>query len=235
MKHQLIVLLFIVFCQIPHHVRAESNEMMNYEIISKYCNVKKSEYLYFDNKNNVVCIAGPIEYQLANKFSGFEINDRTWIIINSGGGEMEAALKIGFRILDKNASVIVKNVCMSACANYIFLAGKNKVVLKDSIVAWHAIPYHSFSLDMDSKTIEYRKKMGRIHDLFISKIGINPDLVSFPPYGPGGKFDRTKEWWTVDATVLEKVYNVKGILWMSEIGGDNEIIGQVPVWHFEIP
>ena len=59
------------------------------------------------------------------------------IRINSGGGLTDEAMKIGLWIFDHELDVIVDEICFSSCANYIFTAGKNKIIEKDAIVGWH--------------------------------------------------------------------------------------------------
>ncbi len=59
------------------------------------------------------------------------------IRINSGGGITDEAMKIGLWIFDHELDVIVDELCFSSCANYIFTAGKNKIIEKDAIVGWH--------------------------------------------------------------------------------------------------
>ena len=46
-------------------------------------------------------------------------------------------MKIGLWIFDHELDVIVDELCFSSCANYIFTAGKNKIIEKDAIVGWH--------------------------------------------------------------------------------------------------
>ena len=44
---------------------------------------------------------------------------------------------IGEWVFDHQLDVIVDELCFSSCANYIFTAGKNKIIGKDAIVGWH--------------------------------------------------------------------------------------------------
>ncbi len=37
---------------------------------------------------------------------------------------------------EKNATVVIRDYCLSACANYVFVATDRTYVLKNSIVAW---------------------------------------------------------------------------------------------------
>ena len=61
----------------------------------------------------------------------------TAIRINSPGGITDQGIQIGEWISEHGIDVIVEELCFSSCANYIFTAGKNKVIEKDAIVGWH--------------------------------------------------------------------------------------------------
>ena len=64
-------------------------------------------------------------------------NQITAIRINSAGGITDHGIMIGEWIFDHELDVIVDEMCFSSCANYIFTAGKNKIIEKDAIVGWH--------------------------------------------------------------------------------------------------
>jgi len=72
--------------------------------------------------------------QLLNRVKGKNL---TTLVINSGGGEINAGMKIGSWVFDNQIDVIVDGVCMSSCANYVFPAGRFKTITDGSIVAWH--------------------------------------------------------------------------------------------------
>ena len=57
--------------------------------------------------------------------------------IRSYGGVADISLKMGEWIYSKGLDVVVDDYCFSACANYIFTAGRNKVIRDDSVVGWH--------------------------------------------------------------------------------------------------
>ena len=44
---------------------------------------------------------------------------------------------MGEWIYARGLDAVVEDYCFSACANYIFTAGRNKVIQDDSIVGWH--------------------------------------------------------------------------------------------------
>ncbi len=60
-----------------------------------------------------------------------------WIEITSAGGDAPAGFAMGHLIHDRGLSVRVKGYCVSACAQYVFLAGKFKSVEPKSLVLFH--------------------------------------------------------------------------------------------------
>jgi hypothetical protein len=64
--------------------------------------------------------------------------NRTTLIIDSPGGYDEAAIDLGRFLLDRRMRVVVRNRCVSACANFVFLPAFEKVVEPSSTVAFHS-------------------------------------------------------------------------------------------------
>lgn len=57
--------------------------------------------------------------------------------ITSRGGDVEAGIELGDWVYDRNVDVHVSRLCASSCANYVFTAGRGKVLEKTALVAWH--------------------------------------------------------------------------------------------------
>ena len=79
---------------------------------------------------------GSIESSELDKFSQVFNSDVTKIIVDSGGGDAEMGLAIGEIIAKANVDIEVQGICVSSCANYIFTAGRHKV-LNRGIVGYH--------------------------------------------------------------------------------------------------
>jgi len=58
------------------------------------------------------------------------------IIVNSGGGAVDDASKIGLLIHKKKLSVIVDGYCISSCANY-FVTAASSVYLLNGLIGYH--------------------------------------------------------------------------------------------------
>lgn len=61
----------------------------------------------------------------------------TRLVISSVGGETRNGRKIGQWVHDMGLIVEVDRVCFSSCANYIFPAGRVRVIRANAFVGWH--------------------------------------------------------------------------------------------------
>jgi hypothetical protein len=89
--------------------------------------------------NGVIQYFGPIDMQRVEKFKQlYRPGDR--LLVNSNGGSLYAGIDMGNFIHQNRMTVEVANLCISSCANYIFLAGETKVLNKNSLVVFHGGP-----------------------------------------------------------------------------------------------
>jgi hypothetical protein len=61
----------------------------------------------------------------------------TTIVIESHGGGAAAAMRLGMWMLDHELDVRVNTHCYSSCANYVFLAGRDKLLAPHASLMWH--------------------------------------------------------------------------------------------------
>lgn len=61
----------------------------------------------------------------------------TALLIESYGGGAAAAMRLGMWMLDNELDVKVDRYCYSSCANYVFLAGRNKYLSPHASLMWH--------------------------------------------------------------------------------------------------
>lgn len=59
------------------------------------------------------------------------------VSLNSGGGLPLVALSIAEDLVHRQIEIVVDGVCMSACANYLAVSGRELAVRCDSVLAWH--------------------------------------------------------------------------------------------------
>lgn len=135
---------------------------------------------------------GPISRASGERFREFA-TDRTLsgLSINSGGGDVEAALEIGQLVRDRNLEVRVRTWCMSSCANYIFTSGTRKTIEPGAVVGWHGSPSHLYYLDRvgsgskDPVIRQFNEALARREAAFLRAMGVDPFVSWFgklPPY-----------------------------------------------------
>lgn len=73
------------------------------------------------------------EFQKFSEVFDYSVKE---IIVNSGGGNTADGIKIGLRMAERPIKVTVIGKCLSSCANYIFVAGRERE-LREGIVGFH--------------------------------------------------------------------------------------------------
>jgi len=73
----------------------------------------------------------------------FKAAKKTFVVKESEGGDGFAALAIGIILHRHNWDVEIVGVCPSACANWIFPAGKTKYLDRQSLLLFHGGPHQA--------------------------------------------------------------------------------------------
>jgi hypothetical protein len=92
----------------------------------------------------ILCVKGQFYYDSAKKIRA--IPDPAAIkvmVIESGGGIVLPAIQLAELAERYRWLIVVSNLCSSSCANYVFLANTEKIVLPNSFVSWHGLPVSS--------------------------------------------------------------------------------------------
>jgi len=61
----------------------------------------------------------------------------TTLRIRSTGGDVDVGMDLAEWVLDHRLDVVVNDYCLSSCANYVFPAGRRKIIAPGGVVAWH--------------------------------------------------------------------------------------------------
>lgn len=80
--------------------------------------------------------------------------DSRKIVVESEGGHALPAIAIGMYVREKGLDIEVEGYCLSACANYIFTAGKTKYVKKYSQIIYHG---GALQEDLEDQVINIEK------------------------------------------------------------------------------
>ena len=140
------------------------------------------------------------------------------ISINSIGGDARNAMEIGDYIYKNGLSVDVRSVCASACANYIFPAGKNKYLGNNSYLLWHGgvngperevTVSGNISKD-DFFMLQEFKKLKNDDIAFYRRIGVNIRVSFCPQLKDDYKERFPEKWFSYPPEDLEK-FGIKNI------------------------
>jgi len=72
------------------------------------------------------------------------------LVITSKGGDVAAGLELGRWVFDSGLDVSIPEYCMSSCANYVFVAGAQKILASQASLMWHGGATQRFDVDCDS-------------------------------------------------------------------------------------
>ena len=59
------------------------------------------------------------------------------VFVSSGGGDVRAAIEIGLLLRDLGAHLVVRDLCLSSCANYLFSLAASKAVEPGALLGFH--------------------------------------------------------------------------------------------------
>lgn len=137
------------------------------------------------------------------------------IVLNSLGGEINLGMDLGEWIYDHELDVVVKYAAFSSAANYVFPAGRNKFLYKDSFIGWHGgatqKPTSFFEkIFMYFILRNYMDKAREREDKFFEKIGVDQKITTFGQEGPYEYYGDSYKGWTYSLDMLKKlgVHNI---------------------------
>lgn|GEM_PF-6046093 len=90
---------------------------------------------------SILTLKGELNKNLYNYYQSKISKNTKKVVVTSLGGDVKYGIYIGKDIFDRKLDVIVRDYCLSSCANYIFLAGKNKIIENNSIIGFHGTSF----------------------------------------------------------------------------------------------
>ena len=86
-----------------------------------------------------VCFSGEIDDAAAQQFGAAlaRLGGSPIIVVDTGGGEVDAGLDMADAIAARQATVIVDGICASSCANYLLPASSRRVISTNGVLAFH--------------------------------------------------------------------------------------------------
>jgi hypothetical protein len=113
------------------------------------------------------------------------------LVITSPGGLVIPALDMAEALAARGLDVEVPEACFSSCANYVFLAGRHKLLGGPAAVGWHGNMTHVLHLQQIGEGRWTRPEIAAAHVLaqretaFFRRIGVDGFVCWFaklPPY-----------------------------------------------------
>lgn len=86
--------------------------------------------------------------------------DTRTLLLNSAGGEVEAALEMAEIIAAARLRIVVDGACISSCANYLFAAADQQLILRGGVVLWHGAPARDSGSQVEAALRQALEKSG---------------------------------------------------------------------------
>lgn len=154
--------------------------------------------------------------------------------VNSMGGDVDSAIDIAEIIHERKINIIVRTVCASACANYIFPAGHKKLLGENSYLLWHGSansPAGQLQITSDDKKMSRNDfirfpafiRIKRREKDFYQKLNINPRLPFCPQLQDDYLINFPEKWFSYTPEDLEKFgienifYSISASHWVSSM------------------
>lgn len=158
--------------------------------------------------------------------------DVSRISVNSMGGDTASALTIGALLQRKKLDLVVRTVCASACANYLFPAAYRKYIGPESYLLWHGginSPPSQFALDLHGASLTREaffqlpdvKALQRRERRFYQRIGVNEKMPFCPQLEKNYQHQFPEKWFSYTPAALEQlgvrrvVYQQAPVQWVS--------------------
>lgn len=102
------------------------------------------------------------------------------VILDSSGGAFFPAMAIGQLIHEHGLDVEVRKLCASACANYLFLAGKTKYLNRRSLLIYHGGMQQDNLFQQLDRMVRYsRNEVGKKDfEGFVVRKAIHPEIAN---------------------------------------------------------
>jgi hypothetical protein len=142
--------------------------------------------------NDAVVFNGQINPRSAAEFLRLLRDDPTItrLVIGSRGGNVTAALDMALAVHERRMDVEVPRACLSSCANYVFPAGRRKILGWPGAVAWHGNMTHVLYLQQTGQAswsdqqIAGARQLARREADFFRRIGVDGFVCWFGKIAP---------------------------------------------------
>jgi hypothetical protein len=110
-------------------------ELADFSTAVKFCSNHKTS-IKLNEDRTILCFDGPITAD-PDPSVFYQLKQNGLFVVRSPGGIEPVAVILSNILLEKNATVVVYDYCLSACANVFLIATSRTYVRRNTIVAWH--------------------------------------------------------------------------------------------------
>ncbi len=142
-------------------------------------------------EKNVIVYDGPMEKEAIAWVKELYDSSVTRLAINSSGGEINLGMELGEWVFDRGLDVEVRGKAFSSAANYVFTAGKNKYLHRDSMLGWHGGAAQKTDFITKILMFKYISNAQKREKAFFKKIASDPRLAT---YGQRAEFDKYRDY-----------------------------------------
>lgn len=216
----IFLLITIYLLLFPQKVLCEHTNV--YEMMINECNTRINKTITITSiyvGDNYVCFNGNIETGMKNISDTF--SGKKYVIMRSGGGDVDVAIDIAEHLLSNNSDFVVWDYCLSSCANYIFMAGEKKYIPEGSFVGWHGGPIGRDAARNKNEPEEVLRALDRTKersDDFMKTINIDKSIFSESPPGFVNQNEKNKiKLWTYDDKTMKEKFKIDGIIRKADL------------------
>jgi hypothetical protein len=106
-----------------------------YARAADYCRGDVARPIALSLDKRVLCLDGVIKSDL-NVAVAIDLANRGIAVVRSSGGDRARAIELANVLRDRDAVVVIQDVCLYACASFLVLASSETRVLRGALVAW---------------------------------------------------------------------------------------------------
>lgn len=141
---------------------------------------------------DAVVLQGRIDADLARRVVQLLQNpDIARVVVTSGGGDVDATLDIAEAMHANSKNVEVPLACLGTCANYIFPAGRHKLLARAGVIGWRGNMAHVLYLQRTARAnwsdaqLREARRLAQREAGFYARVGLDGFVAWFaklPPY-----------------------------------------------------
>ncbi|MCK1387375.1 hypothetical protein [Bradyrhizobium sp. 21] len=114
---------------------SQETDLGPYARAGDYCRGDVARPIALSPDKRVLCLDGIIKSDL-NVAVAIDLANRGIAVVRSSGGDRARAIELANVLRDRDAVIVVQDVCLYACASFLVLASSETYVLGGALVAW---------------------------------------------------------------------------------------------------